>query len=1198
MQRLMDAYMKIHQEKTVKLMVLTGWRKFVGKKTALEEGEREFRVRNRYFRRLIPFNRWKKALLYEQNVVKIGNLAIIRIKNDILTEVLRGWKLYKEYRLRKKCSAVHRNASILKQTVQIWRKTIEKQKVLTKICFEAGKQIKNQRLSTVFYTWFAAAGKKQKNWYSYTEVIKLRVKKVMKIWEKEVKWRGKKGEIAGKVTNFREIIRKKRGIRRLKAFCEGQSWVWNGEKIAKRKYSEKLKRIAFEKWTKKWEKGIKYTHLTENLTQKLGRKVIFSLFSVWKTAAEPKIRKIQSVKLIKTLFQRGNLRKGVKLWLEGVKNIVETDRKAENSHFRTLKTTTFQAFRILLEKLAGKRSKSQKITAIRTQIQQKSVLTRLKSNVFQQNSLKKQEDTANLYHIQRLQQLSIVAWVKYVALKQDLKGKSTVAALFRLETHGPAIISAWKTVTDSITVKKYGKNRALQHYAFIVLQKTINSLKNHANVSVKKRETTEIAKIAYKERLKLKYFNNLRSYRSAKVTEKGRRSHFSFQITENRQKTVLEKVFFALKQNQTENIDKISEIRFISGKLCAKSFLKTWKNTLISRQTEQKQIQTIEKTVQKREKRILFRFWRKSRAQNFALKKLKLRLKRKSLNRNLFEWKRQLAVKFIKMRGNLREKVIIFQNLKKYRENCTEAKRIFAKIGENLDFLFVKKLISKWRKTHHSWKKTKTIKNNQKTRKIRTFWSNWRKRIEINQKSVVFSLKLSKNLQNRIFSRWESALKHHFQLQSTLFSFFSALQTQWKRHSLSQWHETTRYLTIWERVNSQIIEPAGIRKVSGAFLGWKIVTEQRKMLKNVSNRYIEGRIYHRKRGIFDALNALREGRITAEKVVLRKENNQKAQKKKKMLKLWKLLITKRRILRDLRQMVVRKAARRRQKLYISLWLAAFRRISHIKTFKTAQISHLKAHFYAIWRKRYIETTHQSLFSRVISRHGAKTRKIALNLWYNAVTQQRNIDQKAASFLFRRQITLKKIALDRFSSIVHREKVHISVDFHLKMTRVKRVFRLFSLGCRLCQETAVKSTYATEHYRKRLLLSSLVAWRLWMQQRFEAHVEADGDYLKACQHHCTGLMGKAFVGWASETKERAYIQERSVLYAIFSAWKVNTRENLLLKKYLMECNLSERLMRSSRDVHDSSRSSVFATLRSLGSSGTTTREFAELSADRS
>ena len=70
---------------------------------------------------------------------------------------------------------------------------------------------------------------------------------------------------------------------------------------------------------------------------------------------------------------------------------------------------------------------------------------------------------------------------------------------------------------------------------------------------------------------------------------------------------------------------------------------------------------------------------------------------------------------------------------------------------------------------------------------------------------------------------------------------------------------------------------------------------------------------------------------------------------------------------------------------------------------------------------------------------------------------------------------------------------------------------------------------------------------------------------ALKFYAIKLMTKYMKNWKTESKMARIRQKRSKLYAIISAWKFYTKERVLLKKYLKECNISDSNLMSTQDM---------------------------------
>ena len=75
-----------------------------------------------------------------------------------------------------------------------------------------------------------------------------------------------------------------------------------------------------------------------------------------------------------------------------------------------------------------------------------------------------------------------------------------------------------------------------------------------------------------------------------------------------------------------------------------------------------------------------------------------------------------------------------------------------------------------------------------------------------------------------------------------------------------------------------------------------------------------------------------------------------------------------------------------------------------------------------------------------------------------------------------------------------------------------------------------------------------------------------------------LVEKVFYAWDQFVNEHSIKRKRSFIHSIFMGWKIQTRENALLRKYLIESNISEKYLQSSIEI----ASGVFKSISSLGS----------------
>ena len=70
---------------------------------------------------------------------------------------------------------------------------------------------------------------------------------------------------------------------------------------------------------------------------------------------------------------------------------------------------------------------------------------------------------------------------------------------------------------------------------------------------------------------------------------------------------------------------------------------------------------------------------------------------------------------------------------------------------------------------------------------------------------------------------------------------------------------------------------------------------------------------------------------------------------------------------------------------------------------------------------------------------------------------------------------------------------------------------------------------------------------------------------AAEYHQLNLISSVFYAWDSLISQYSVKRRRSFLHSIFLGWKIVTRENSLLKKYLIESGLSERYLKNSMEI---------------------------------
>lgn len=1195
--QLADAYVQVRKEKNMQSAVLSAWFHYVRKRTLLDDSERRFRLRDRYFRRLIPFNRWRKAFTYEQNCMNLFYKGVLFLKREYLQGCMRCWKLFRGYRLRKQYSVTHRDLILAKQTIAVWRKLAGKRPLLAKLQTRVSLQLVQKRIKRVFYTWLSSAIKKQQCHYNSQEITKAKKRKVLGAWKRELRWRLRQGEVAKAVAAFRIRQRKRRGMRDLRTYASGKVAhfkAFRKAKIARKTYLECRCFDAFRQFhVKKASEKAAFDIILKKEMTRIGQ----ICYSLWRKAAEPAIQRIKGLRALISLHFLLTSKSALLLWKQGVQLDIETDINMTKLRNTVLKRGAIKAFQHHSVRAELKREQMQRAAEFQCQLRTKRALRRLQSLIALKTVSREWEDKGKLQYQLHLGKWGMGAWTRAVAAKKAKKEKLGLVREFRLQRIAPITLQVWKTRVAETTVQRSSRQLALSHYQATLFRKAIRAFYSHKLLSVNKKEITSTAQGAYSVRLKAKTFHQLRQYGSARVSGKDRKQHFSFQVSTTRSRNLTSKVMEALRLNQKNNQERATFGRVRSEKLLRKRCFSAWHLTILKRREETAKFNAIKLKAGKRTKRLDFAHWRKQRAKLFSLKKFRLKLKRRNMKLNLANWKVALKLKFIYMRKDDAYKRGVFEVLSKYATVSIKAQEILKGVGERLEKNFVKRIISKWSRNLRMWKKTKAIRHTCKLGILRTTIFLWKRKIASKRNARIFTAKAADSLQSRAFEQWRIAQSRHSQQVSKLASVVSAIFLTWKRSSVKGWQKAARASKIWENATQFIIEPRTVRYMSEAFLAWKLRSQVRNTLKQVSERYIQSKTHQRKYALFQAFASLHSDKLQKEALISGKDHSQSVRAKKRIVRGWKLLVKKRSVINDMQIVMRRTCQRHNQRLFLTLWRKQWGQIEDLRAFKMTVDQSLVGKYMEMWIKRTTRKQNQSVFGKLLIKYDQKYAVFLVKKWQMAAKELANMNQKADLMAAQSQRKAQLAVLVTLRKAAHRHHRNSSLETHLNITRARRVFRLFSAGCQLSRFHTLATASALEHHSKRLMLSSLVGWRVWMQHQFEAHVEADQSYLRASEHHSHQILAKSFLGWAETAREAAYIQSRSRSYAIFSAWKVHTREMALLKKYLQECNLSDRYMQSSRDVQESSRSSVFATLRSLGSSGTTTRELAELSAER-
>ena len=1195
--QLADAYMQVRKEKSTQSAVLSAWHHYVHKRALLDEAERRFRLRDRHFRRLIPFTRWRKAFTYEQNCMRLFYKGVLCLKREYLQGCMRCWKLFRGYRLRKRYSATHRELTLAKQTVTAWRKLAGKKQLLGKLRTRAGLQLVQEQVKRVFYTWLSSAIKKQQCHYNSIEITNARKRRVLEAWRRELRWRLRQGEVAEAVEALRLSQRKRRGIRYLRTYAIGKVAHLQTIRKAKKARKATLENRYFAAFLTFHVRKAAEKAAFERIFAKQMIRIGQICYRQWRKAAEPAIQRLKGLRSLISLHSLLSSNSALQQWKQGVRLDIETDKKVTEIRNAVLKGSVIGAFKQHSVRAELKREQMQSAEELQFRLRSKRVLRRLQGLMMLKTLSREWEDKGKTQYEQHLGKWGIGVWTRAVAAQKAKKEKQGLARDFRLQRIAPITLQVWKTRVAETTVQRSSRQLALNHYKAKLLQKAIRAFNRLKLLASNKKEVASTAQGAYSAHLKAKAFHQLRQYGSARVSGKDRKQHFSFKVSTTRSRNLTSKAMEALRWNKKVNAERVILGRVHSGELLGKRCFASWHQTVLKRRQETGLFNAIRSKIAKRTKRLDFLHWRKQRAKLFSLKKFHLKLKRRSMYRNLSDWRRALKLKFMYIRKDYAYKRAAFEILSKYTTMSLQAQAILKGVGERLEKNFVKRIISKWSRNLRMWKKTEAIRHSSKIGTLRTAVLLWKKDVAHKRTARLFTEKIADSLQSRAFEQWRIAQVRHSKQVGKLASVASAISLTWKRNSVKGWKKAARASKVWETVTQFIIEPRTVRYMSESFLAWKLHSQVRNTLKQVSDRYIQGKLHQRKLALFQAFASLHSDKLQKEALISGKDYSQSVRAKKRIVKGWKSLVKKRSALSDMQIVMRRTCQRHNQRLFLALWRKQWRQMEDLRGFERTLDTNLVGKWMEVWVKLTTRKRNQSAFGKLLAKYDQKYAVFLVKKWRIAAKELASMEQKADLMVAQTQRKAKSAVLLTLRTAAHRHHRHSSLESHLNITRARRVFHLFSAGCQLSHLHALSTASAVEHYSKRLMLSSLVGWRVWMQHQFESHVEADHGYLQASEHHSRQILAKSFLGWAETAREAAYIQSRSRSYAIFSAWKVHTREMALLKKYLQECNLSDRFMQSSRDVQESSRSSVFATLRSLGSSGTTTRELTELSAER-
>jgi hypothetical protein len=201
-------------------------------------------------------------------------------------------------------------------------------------------------------------------------------------------------------------------------------------------------------------------------------------------------------------------------------------------------------------------------------------------------------------------------------------------------------------------------------------------------------------------------------------------------------------------------------------------------------------------------------------------------------------------------------------------------------------------------------------------------------------------------------------------------------------------------------------------------------------------------------------------------------------------------------------------------------------------------------------------------------------------WHSAILIERSQKEEEEILQETRLILLRKY----FNILLYHYTLRQKCIAFQNLTAIrwgKRTFESFREACQMSKEKKLTMQLAYNHRVQYLMYKSLVAWRAWLQDHYEGHIQVEEDMVEAYAYYQHRLLRKAFLGWSNEVTDLSKNRHRALKYTVFSAWKLYARERSLLKKYLKESNLSDQYIMTSREIQQVSN---LMTLRSISSAG--------------
>ncbi|CDW90710.1 UNKNOWN [Stylonychia lemnae] len=155
-------------------------------------------------------------------------------------------------------------------------------------------------------------------------------------------------------------------------------------------------------------------------------------------------------------------------------------------------------------------------------------------------------------------------------------------------------------------------------------------------------------------------------------------------------------------------------------------------------------------------------------------------------------------------------------------------------------------------------------------------------------------------------------------------------------------------------------------------------------------------------------------------------------------------------------------------------------------------------------------------------------KIAFTQWRVKFEHRKFGKEAVCEYSSFRNMKLKRMAFDYFNAIIQ-QKLQIK-DM---VTKAQKYFD-------------------KKHYLK-LAHTTIYALRDHAARKVNKNEQFQERELMALKFYALNLMISHLRAWKREVRVNRNRQKRSKMYAIYSAWKFYTKERVLLKKYLLECN---------------------------------------------